>query len=156
MNWAQYWIQKTTSTTLVNIAFLEECVNQQIPVDLVCKSENWITASIVLATVTKRQGIVSSDQTLAEHLSPKENPLIYWHLLSMEEPDFFIPLKTERAAAIAIQSHQLRVPGSKIRWGGSICIMCGEVFTDGQAVGVDWLSEEKEIYRQLSIVAEPH
>ena len=156
MNWAQYWIQKTTSTTLVNIAFLEECVNQQIPVDLVCKSENWITASIVLAAVTKRQCRVSSDQTLAEHLFHKENPLIYWHLLSMAEPDFFVPLKTERAAAIAIQSRQLCVPGSKIRWSGSICLMCGELFTDGQAVGVDWLSEEKKICRQLSIILKPY
>ena len=94
MNWAQHWIHKTTSIMLVNIAFLEDCVNQQIPVDLVCKSENWITASDVLATITKRQCVISSDQTLAEHISPKENPLIYWHLLQLEEFDPVIPLKT--------------------------------------------------------------
>ena len=90
------------------------------------------------------------------NLSHKENPLIYWHLLSMAEPDFFVPLKTERAAAIAIQSRQLCVPGSKIRWSGSICLMCGELFTGGQAVGVDWFSEEEKIYRQLSIILEPN
>ena len=156
MNWSQHWIQKTTSTTLVNIAFLEDCVNQQIPVDLVCKSENWITASFVVATITKRQCVVSSDQTLLEHLSPEENPLIYWHLLPVEESDHFISLKTERAAAIAVQSHQLCVPGGKIRWGGSICLMCGEFFRDGQAAAVNWPVEEKEIYRQLSIISEPH
>ena len=156
MNWAQHWIYRTTSTTLVNIAFLEDCVNQQIPVDLVCKSENWITASGVLATITKRQYVVSSDQTLAENLSPKENPLIYWHLLQLEESDPVIPLKTERAAVIAVKSHQLCVPRSKIRWGGSISLMCGEFFRDGQAVDVDWPSEEERIYRELSIVSEPY
>lgn len=156
MSWTQHWIQKTTSTTLVNIAFLEDCVNQQIPVDLVCKSENWITASGVLATITKRQCVVPSDQTLAEHLSPKENPLIYWHLLELEEFDPVIPLKTERAAAIAVQSHQLCVPGSRIRWGGSISLMCGEFFRDAKAVDVDWPAEEEKIDQELSVVSEPY
>ena len=156
MNWAQHWIHKTTITMLVNIAFLEDCVNLQIPVDLVCKSENWIIASGVLATITKRQCVVSSDQTLAEHISPKENPLIYWHLLQLEEFNPVIPLKTESAAVIAVQSHQLCVPGSKIRWGGSISLMCGEFFRDGQTVGVDWPSEEDKICRELSVVSEPY
>ena len=156
MNWTQHWIQKTTSTTLVNIAFLEDCVNQQIPVDLVCKSENWITASGVLATLTKRQCVVPSDQTVAEHLSPKENPLIYWHLLELEEFDPVIPLKTERAAAIAVQSHQLSLPGSRIRWGGSISLMCGEFFRDAKAVDVNWPAEEEKIDQELSVVSEPY
>ena len=156
MSWTQHWIQKTTSTTLVNIAFLEDCVNQQIPVDLVCKSENWITASGVLATITNRQCVVPSDQTLAEHLSPKENPLIYWHLLELEEFDPFIPLKTERAAAIAVQSHQLSLPGIRIRWGGSISLMCGEFLGDAKAGDVDWPSEEGKIDQELSVVSEPY
>ena len=156
MNWAQHWMHKTTSTIPVNIAFLEDCVNLQIPVDLVCKSENWITASGVLATITKRQYVVSSDQTLAEHISSKENPLIYWHLLQSKEFDPVIPLKTERAAVIAVQSHQLCVPGSKIRWGGSISLMCGEFFRNRQTVDVNWSSEEERICRDLSEVSEPY
>jgi ferredoxin-NADP reductase len=34
--------------------------------------------------------------------------------------------------------------------------MCGEFFRDGQAAAVNWPVEEKEIYRQLSIISEPH
>jgi hypothetical protein len=156
MNWAQHWMHKTTSTILVNIGFLEDCVNLQIPVDLVCKSENWITASGVLATITKRQYVVSSDQTLAEHISSKENPLIYWHLLQSKEFDPVIPLKTERAAVIAVQSHQLSLPGIRIRWGGSISLMCGEFLGDAKAGDVDWPSEEEKIDQELSVVSEPY
>ena len=110
----------------------------------------------MLATITKRQCVVSSDRTVAEHLSPKENPLIYWHLLQLEEFDPVILLSTERAAAITVQSHQLCVPGSKIRWGGSISLMCGEFFRDAKAGDVDWPSEEEKIYRELSVVSEPY
>jgi ferredoxin-NADP reductase len=34
--------------------------------------------------------------------------------------------------------------------------MCGEFFRDGQAVDVDWPSEEERIYRELSVVSEPY
>jgi len=76
--------------------------------------------------------------------------------LQLEEFDPVVPLKTERAAAIAVHSHQLCVPGSKIRWGGSICLMCGEFFRDGQTVDVNWPTEEEKIYRELSVVSEPY
>ncbi|MDA0289208.1 MAG: hypothetical protein O2885_13320, partial [Proteobacteria bacterium] len=74
----------------------------------------------------------------------------------LEEFDPVIPLKTERAAAIAVQSHQLSLPGSRIRWGGSISLMCGEFFRDAKAVEVDWPSEEEKVYRELSVVSEPY
>jgi hypothetical protein len=156
MNWTQQWFQKTTSKMLVNIAFLEDCVNQEIPVDLVCKAENWITASSVLAALTKRQCLFSSDQTLVEHLSSKEVPLIHWHLLQLKGVDCAFQLQTQRVGVIAVQAQQLRVPGSTIRWGGSVCLMCGELFRSKQAFGVDWLSEEKKIYQELSKISEPY
>ena len=104
----------------------------------------------------RRQCVVASDQTLAQQISPKENPLIYWHLLQLKEFDPVIPLKTDRAAVVAVQSHQLCVPGSKIRWGGSISLMCGEFFRNRQTVDVNWSSEEERICRDLSEVSEPY